>query len=77
MMSTMMEGFDFGDGCYTIEGRVSAHSEQSLDEVLERMEKATYGSDAVLYHCFMKGYLDFNQSGISNMIYLCRELQTT
>ncbi len=63
------------DGVYSVHCQVSAHSEQTVAEVLERMAKANYGSDAILYHCYSKGYLEI-QNGNDKMIYLVRILLT-
>lgn len=50
--------YEANNGRFYVETRISANNTESDDEVLERMGRATYGSDAILFQCIEKGYLD-------------------
>ncbi|WP_405168935.1 hypothetical protein [Paenibacillus sp. FSL H3-0286] len=60
------------DGNYYIYTRISEHSEEGEDAPLERMSKATYGSDAVLYQCIERSYLDLEFNG--KAVWVTRDL---
>ncbi|WP_103108842.1 hypothetical protein [Brevibacillus reuszeri] len=74
LMNKWLKLYEMEDGSYRVEATVSACSEDDVDGVFKRMEKALYGSDAVLYNCFLKGYLQFDTCLISDMVYLYEEL---
>lgn len=57
MRKGWLELYQWEDGTYFIGGRVSSHSLQCTNQILERMSRATYGSDAVHFQLLLKNFV--------------------